>query len=623
MSIRIDQIKIKPEHDSREFLMREVAGRLHISEKDITDLRILKKSIDARKKPDVFLLYQVSVDVSCNEGRILKNCRIKNIFPYKETRYQLKRFVLHDAKGSNSLKKRVVSHDAKGSNSLDIGKRSSDDADGEPSFDVNGRFLSDQKKRPVIVGLGPAGLFAGLILSEAGLCPIIIERGKPASERREDVENFFETGILVPDSNVQFGEGGAGTFSDGKLNTGVHDKNGRNHFVLETFVKYGAPSEILYEAKPHIGTDRLIEVVSNIRKAIIEKGGEVRFNTKMTRLCVENGQVTGIITERTPETFGKSNDTRNYISVDATLQESDNPQIESDFQKSDDSCVSNSAEFIDTDTVILAIGHSARDTFRMLYDEKIPMSAKQFAMGFRIEHPQSFINESQYGRDAAKYLPAAPYKLAYSKGARVVYSFCMCPGGYVVNASSEAGHLAVNGMSNYGRDSANANSAIVVAVGAGEYDLNDPLGAIEYQRSIEKRAYDLCQGKIPQQLYGDFKDNRESKSYGDFESLTKGAHAFANLRGIYSHEIERAFIDGMDYFDKRIHGFARYDAILSGVESRTSSPVRIPRDDTFQSSIHGLYPCGEGAGYAGGITSAAIDGIKVAEAVIGPDADEF
>ena len=613
MSIRIDQIKIKPEHDSREFLMREVAGRLHISEKDITDLRILKKSIDARKKPDVFLLYQVSVDVSCNEGRILKNCRIKNIFPYKETRYQLKRFVLHDAKGSNSLKKRVVSHDAKGSNSLDIGKRSSDDADGEPSFDVNGRFLSDQKKRPVIVGLGPAGLFAGLILSEAGLCPIIIERGKPASERREDVENFFETGILVPDSNVQFGEGGAGTFSDGKLNTGVHDKNGRNHFVLETFVKYGAPSEILYEAKPHIGTDRLIEVVSNIRKAIIEKGGEVRFNTKMTRLCVENGQVTGIITERTPETFGKSNDTRNYISVDATLQESDNPQIESDFQKSDDSCVSNSAEFIDTDTVILAIGHSARDTFRMLYDEKIPMSAKQFAMGFRIEHPQSFINESQYGREAAKYLPAAPYKLAYSKGERGVYSFCICPEGY----------LAVNGMSNYGRDSTNANSAIVVAVGAGEYDLNDPLGAIEYQRSIEKRAYDLCQGKIPQQLYGDFKDNRESKSYGDFESLTKGAHAFLNLRGIYSPEIEQAFIKGMDFFDRRIHGFARYDAILSGVESRTSSPVRIPRDETFQSSIHGLYPCGEGAGYAGGITSAAIDGIKVAEAVIGPDADEF
>ena len=214
------------------------------------------------------------------------------------------------------------------------------------------------------------------------------------------------------------------------------------------------------------------------------------------------------------------------------------------------------------------------------------------------------------------YLPAAPYKLAYSKGERGVYSFCMCPGGYVVNASSEAGHLAVNGMSNYGRDSANANSAIVVAVGAGEYDMDDPLGAVEYQRSIERKAYDLCAGRIPQQLYGDFCENRESAAYGDFESLTRGEHAFANLRGIYSPVIEHSFMEGMDFFDKRIHGFARYDAILSGVESRTSSPVRIPRDETFQSEVPGLYPCGEGAGYAGGITSAAIDGIKVAEAVI-------
>ena len=573
MSIRIDQIKIKPESDCRESLIREAAERLHISEKDITDLRILKKSIDARKKPDVFLLYQVAVDVSCDESRLLKNRRIKNIFPYKENRYQLKRVV-----------------------------------------------NADQKNRPVIVGLGPAGLFAGLILSEAGLCPIIIERGKPASERREDVERFFETGVLEPDSNVQFGEGGAGTFSDGKLNTGVHDKNGRNHFVLETFVRYGAPAEILYEAKPHIGTDRLIEVVSNIRKAIIEKGGEVRFNTKLTKLIIKNGGVTGIEVEESASDQKTSSEHSGLkILCSDRSSEIDGKYVKTASKSSSD----GSMYEIDTDTVILAIGHSARDTFRMLYDEKIPMSAKQFAMGFRIEHPQSFINESQYGREAAKYLPAAPYKLAYSKGARGVYSFCMCPGGYVVNASSEAGHLAVNGMSNYGRDSANANSAIVVAVGAGEYDLNDPLGAIEYQRSIEKRAYDLCQGKIPQQLYGDFKDNRESKSYGDFESLTKGAHAFANLRGIYSPEIERAFIEGMDYFDKRIHGFARYDAILSGVESRTSSPVRIPRDDTFQSSIHGLYPCGEGAGYAGGITSAAIDGIKVAEAVIGPDADEF
>ena len=540
MSIRIDNIRIRPQDDGQDTLIREAAKRLHVSPERIERLTILKKSIDARKKPEVLLLYQVAVSVSSNEQKLLNDHHIKNIAKYEKKSYQL----------------------------------------------VHGLSLS-QGSRPVIVGLGPAGLFAGLVLAEAGLCPLIIERGKPASERREDVEEFFRTGVLVPDSNVQFGEGGAGTFSDGKLNTGVHDKNGRNRFVLETFVKYGAPPEILYEAKPHIGTDRLIEVVSNIRKAIVEKGGEVRFSTRMTGLISDNGA--------------------SYF----RNQEGHHDRI-----SGIEAWADGRREVINTDTVILAIGHSARDTFYTLHDEGVPMQAKQFAMGFRIEHPQSFINESQYGAQAALYLPAAPYKLAYSKGERGVYSFCMCPGGYVVNASSEAGHLAVNGMSNYGRDSANANSAIVVAVGAGEYDMDDPLGAVEYQRSIERKAYDLCAGRIPQQLYGDFCENRESAAYGDFESLTRGEHAFANLRGIYSPVIEHSFMEGMDFFDKRIHGFARYDAILSGVESRTSSPVRIPRDETFQSEVPGLYPCGEGAGYAGGITSAAIDGIKVAEAVI-------
>lgn len=540
MSIRIDNIRIRPQDDGGDTLIREAAKRLHVSPERIERLTILKKSIDARKKPEVLLLYQVAVSVSSNEQKLLNDHHIRNIAKYEKKSYQL----------------------------------------------VHGLSLS-QGSRPVIVGLGPAGLFAGLVLAEAGLCPLIIERGKPASERREDVEEFFRTGVLVPDSNVQFGEGGAGTFSDGKLNTGVHDKNGRNRFVLETFVKYGAPPEILYEAKPHIGTDRLIEVVSNIRKAIVEKGGEVRFSTRMTGLISDNGA--------------------SYF----RNQEGHHDRI-----SGIEAWADGRREVINTDTVILAIGHSARDTFYTLHDEGVPMQAKQFAMGFRIEHPQSFINESQYGAQAALYLPAAPYKLAYSKGERGVYSFCMCPGGYVVNASSEAGHLAVNGMSNYGRDSANANSAIVVAVGAGEYDMDDPLGAVEYQRSIERKAYDLCAGRIPQQLYGDFCENRESAAYGDFESLTRGEHAFANLRGIYSPVIEHSFMEGMDFFDKRIHGFARYDAILSGVESRTSSPVRIPRDETFQSEVPGLYPCGEGAGYAGGITSAAIDGIKVAEAVI-------
>lgn len=524
MSIRIDSLRIKPQDDGMETIKREAAKRLHLDVMKIRDLTIIKKSIDARKKPDVYIQYQVAVSVDGDEGRILKDRHIKNISAYEKKSYRL--------------------------------------ITGVPS---------GKRKRPVIAGAGPAGLFAGLILSIAGHEPVIIERGREASRRKQDVENFFRTGVLRPDSNVQFGEGGAGTFSDGKLNTGVHDREGRNRFVLEAFVKYGAPEEILYEAKPHIGTDRLIEVVQNIRKAIIENGGEVHFGCRLISPVIENGRITGIITDQGD---------------------------------------------METDTLILAIGHSARDTFRTLYDMKVPMQAKQFAMGFRIEHPQSFINEAQYGKDAMEYLPAAPYSLAYSKGQRGVYSFCMCPGGYVVNASSERGHLAVNGMSNYGRDSANANSAIVVSVGAGEYDMDDPMGAVEYQRQIEKKAYELCDGKIPQQLYGDFREDRVSSCYGDFESLTKGERAFANLRGIYSRDIENAFMKGMDEFDRRIHGFARYDAILSGVESRTSSPVRIPRDDTFQSQIRGLYPCGEGAGYAGGITSAAIDGIKVAEAVI-------
>lgn len=524
MSIRIDNIKIRPQDDEIETLKRKAAERLNLAVSDITDLIIIKKSVDARKKPDVFLLYQIAVSTDVSELSILKNRRIKNVSHFEQRPYPL----------------------------------------------VSGLSLQ-KKKRPVIAGFGPAGIFAGLMLSQAGLEPVIIERGCEAEKRKADVEEFFRTGVLKTDSNVQFGEGGAGTFSDGKLATGVHDKNGRNRFVLETFVKYGAPSEILYEAKPHIGTDRLISVVENIRRAIIEKGGEVSFEEKLIRPVTENGRLTGIITDR---------------------------------------------RTIDTDSLILAIGHSARDTFKNLYEMHIPMQAKQFAMGFRVEHPQSFINEAQYGSEAAAYLPAAPYRLSYSKGKRGVYSFCMCPGGYVINASSEEGHLAVNGMSNYGRDSANANSAIVVSVGEGEYDIDDPMGAIEYQRQIEKKAYDLCNGMIPQQLYGDFRANRKSTDYGEFESLTKGAHAFANLRGIYSEDIEKAFMKGMEEFGRRINGFGRYDAILSGVESRTSSPVRIPRGRDFQSEVRGLFPCGEGAGYAGGITSAAIDGIRVAEAVI-------
>ncbi|MDY6352687.1 MAG: FAD-dependent oxidoreductase [Lachnospiraceae bacterium] len=566
MGIVIDNIKLTPFEDEKKGLLREAAGRLRISESAIDRLTILRKSVDARKKPDVVLLYQVAVFGAFNERKLLTDRHIKNIRRYEKKVYRIKHKTSDLTPQTSHL----------GSQTSDLTPQTSHLGSQTSDLTPHTSHLTPltSRKRPVVVGLGPAGLFAGLILAEEGLSPIIIERGEPGEKRKADVEEFFRTGHLRPDSNVQFGEGGAGAFSDGKLNTGVHDREGRNRFVLETFVKYGAPEEILYDAKPHIGTDRLTGVIGNIRRAIEEKGGEVRFQTRLSRIIIESSHVRGIETEH-------------------------NGVIDQ----------------IETDDLILAIGHSARDTFYQLYSQGVPMQAKEFAVGFRVEHPQDFISRAQYGDQAAEVLPPAPYRLSMNGERRHVYSFCMCPGGYVVNASSEQGLLAVNGMSDYARDSANANSAIVVSVGEGEYDLNDPLGAIKYQRSLEKKAYDLCEGLIPQQLFADFVSDKESSCYGDFESLTKGGHKLTNLRGIFSPDIENAFIEGMNYFDKRIKGFARPDAILSGVESRTSSPVRIPRDSSFQSSIRGLYPCGEGAGYAGGITSAAMDGVRVAESL--------
>jgi uncharacterized FAD-dependent dehydrogenase len=425
--------------------------------------------------------------------------------------------------------------------------------------------------RPVIIGAGPAGLFAAYILALNNLRPIIFERGKKVDERTSDILKFWETGVLNTASNVQFGEGGAGTFSDGKLNTLVNDKLGRNKFVLETFVKFGAPASILYDFKPHIGTDILKTVIAEMRKEIENLGGEFHFNTQVTDFVIEDGKIAGV----------KAND-KSYPCTD----------------------------------VVLAIGHSARDTFKTLFDSKVYMEAKDFAVGLRIEHPQEMISRVMYA-DAFDKLGPAPYKLAANlPNGRGVYSFCMCPGGFVVNSSSEENRLVVNGMSYSKRDSHNANSAIVVSVGENEFDKSNPLAGIEYQRSIEEAAFNLCDGKIPQQLFGDFKAKRLSQAYGEFSSETKGLTAFGMLSDIFSQEIYQSFIDGMGTFGSKIKGFDRDDAILSGVESRTSSPVRISRDETFQSNIKGLFPCGEGAGYAGGITSAAMDGIKVAEAVI-------
>lgn len=522
--IRINQIKMPIDHKVEQ-LYGKAAKLLKINTNQIKKLEIQKKSIDARKKPELFIVYSLNITVD-NETSIIKKVDNKNVMLIKQKKYE----VLAD--GSEHL-----------------------------------------AHRPVIVGAGPAGLFCAYLLAREGYRPILIERGKSVEERQADVEKFWETGVLDTNSNVQFGEGGAGTFSDGKLNTVVKDPLGRNLFVLETFVKFGAQEEIVYDSKPHIGTDVLCNVIANMREEIKRLGGEIRFNTCMTDLRIEDGKLTGI-------------------------------QL-------------NNEEWLDTKVCVLALGHSARDTFEMLLGHDLTMLPKSFAVGFRVEHPQREMNVSQYGELYADKLPAAPYKVtANLENGRGVYSFCMCPGGYVVNASSEEGKLAVNGMSYSERDSKNANSAIIVSVTPEDFGAEDALAGVRFQQKLETKTYELAQGKIPQQLFGDYCASRTSDSYGDYESETRGTRAFANLRGLLSEDVEQSFIEGMHVFSKAIPGFDREDAILSAIESRTSSPVRINRDEAFLSNVDGVYPCGEGAGYAGGITSAAMDGMKVAEAIM-------
>lgn len=522
--IRINQIKMPIAH-TQEDLLSKAAKLLKINKNQIQTLEIQKRSIDARKKPELCFVYSINVFVS-NEEAILKKVNDKNIMSIKQKNYQV------------------------------------------PSI---GEL--ELKHRPVIIGAGPAGLFCTYLLAREGYAPILIERGKPVEERQTDVEKFWETGILDTNSNVQFGEGGAGTFSDGKLNTVVKDPLGRNLFVLETFVQFGAQEEILYDSKPHIGTDVLCQVIKNMREEILRMGGEIRFQTCMTNLRIENDLLKAVEL--------------------------------------------NHAEWLDTEICVLALGHSARDTFQILSEHKLSMLPKSFAVGFRVEHPQKEMNQTQYGSTYADKLPAAPYKVtANLKNGRGVYSFCMCPGGYVVNASSEEGRTAVNGMSYAARDSKNANSAIIVSVTPADFEGEDALSGVRFQQKLEEKTYQLACGKIPQQLFKDYCMNQPSKDYGGYESETRGQKAFANLRGLLSEEIESSFIEGMHVFAKAIPEFDRDDAILSAIESRTSSPVRISRDEDFLSNIGGIYPCGEGAGYAGGITSAAMDGLKVAEAIM-------
>ena len=523
-----ERLQIKDMLDSKEVLMKKASKQLGIGVNDILDIHILKHSIDARKKPHIFQIYTLGVELKNKnqEEKLVKRCRNNNITISQIQEYK---------------------------------------------FPVT---MNNENKTepPVIVGMGPAGLFCGYMLAKHGYKPIILERGKDVEARTRDVEEFWNGGKLNPESNVQFGEGGAGTFSDGKLNTLVKDKNGRNREVLKIFVECGAPEEILYESKPHIGTDILKKVVVTMRERIIENGGTVRFGAKVTDFEIENNAVCGVTV--------------------------------------------NDNEIIKTSQIVLAIGHSARDTFKYLENINVSMEAKAFAVGMRVEHPQSLINEAMYGKEHGEQLPAAPYKLtAKTSVNRGVYSFCMCPGGYVVNASSEPDRLAVNGMSYSDRGSHNANSAIIVQVTPEDYNSNGPLAGVEFQRRLEEKAFKIGNGKVPVQYYCDYIDNKKTKKREDFNlPCIKGEFEYSNLRGLLPDVCEQAFIEGMKQFDKSIKGYAGDDAILSGIESRTSSPIRIHRNENMQSpSLKGLYPCGEGAGYAGGITSAAMDGILVAE----------
>lgn len=511
-----------PEHNAHQ-LQFEAAKMLRLSNSAIRNLRIVRRSVDARKKPDIRIVYTVDVSIDGNEAKILKKSGCKKAAAAPTTAYK-------------PPKSRPAS-----------------------------------EKRPVVVGFGPGGMFAALILALAGQKPIVLERGEDAQTRHDKVASFFDGGKLDPRSNVQFGEGGAGTFSDGKLNTGVN--NPRIAWILEQMVQAGAREDILFDAKPHVGTDILLNVVQNIRKRIISLGGEVRFRTQVTDLEIQNGCICGVVTD--------------------------------------------GGEHIPADHVILAIGHSARDTFETLQQIRIPMEPKPFSMGVRIEHKQSMINAAQYGGQN-NALPAADYKLVKHLVDSTVYTFCMCPGGYVVAAASEKGRVVTNGMSYADRDGENANAALLVTVNPSVFPYPGALGGMYWQREIEEKAYDMSGSYFaPAQKVGDFLAGRASTGPGAVKPTYRPGVTWCDLRDVLPSHITAALQEALPALDGNLKGFASEDAVLTAPETRSSSPVRILRDETRQSTIRGLYPVGEGAGYAGGIMSAAIDGILSAEAILG------
>lgn len=499
---------------------------LHVPPGDILSCRLVRRAVDARHKPDVWLSLTLDVSLKGSEEQALRTCRHPQA----------------------SLVPAPVSE--------------------KPSY-AFASLARAPGRRPLVVGSGPAGLFAALVLAGAGARPLLIERGQDVQTRSRDVRDFWKTGRLQPESNVQFGEGGAGAFSDGKLNTGT--KSPWSAYVLDTFVRCGAPEEILYQAKPHVGTDRLRQVVSALRGEIVALGGEVRFGTRLDGLQIEGGALRGAVL------CGKE---------------------------------------IEADTLLLCVGHSARDTFEMLHRAGVPLQAKPFSMGVRIEHPQALINRAQYGPAAGHpALGAADYKLsAHLPGGRGVYTFCMCPGGVVVAAASEAGGVVTNGMSDFARDGVNANSALLVDVRPEDFGAEDPLGGVRFQRVWEGKAFEVGGGAYvaPGQRVGDFLAGRAPASLGEVRPSYRPGVTPADLRACLPPFVAEALAEALPMLDRKLRGFAMADAVMTGVETRSSSPVRILRDAQGQSCVQGIFPAGEGAGYAGGILSAAVDGIRAA-----------